>query len=531
MANGASPAFDGRRRARAFVAGLGDAALVATHAAVLAGALAGPALAAWHTFGDGGAAWRHVFFDAESWKRWPVLVGNSVAAAGVAVAVALAAGVPLATVLFRTDVRWRPGGVALLLLAAAMPVHVWAGACLSMIRLDSIKDSVAAVGWIHGLAHLPVATLIVGLSLRGVGRQPEEAALAAGASVARTVGTVSLPLAAGGLVAAALLVALWTTTDYTISDLLLVRTFAEEVYTQYQLHGRPEEPALVALPQAILFAALLGALRDRFLTGGWAEDDGSAGSGRVFAVRRARGLISIGVFLAAATPALAPVVALAGRVRGLGQFVRLAGGFRHELVTSVATSVSAGALAGFFGLGLAWWLVRRRWWRGLIAAGLVILLAIPGPVLGISLILLLNRPGPLGALYSSPVVLVLAFLFRFLPVAVILMVPAVRAIPAEQELVARADGAGEAAIWRRLLWPQCAGAALLAAFAVTALSMGEVACSQLVAPPGYLTVGLRLFSLLHYGLYPDVATLCLLSLALVVGPWAGLLLLLRHRLL
>ena len=125
----------------------------------------------------------------------------------------------------------------------------------------------------------------------------------------------------------------------------------------------------------------------------------------------------------------------------------------------------------------------------------------------------------------------LAYTFRFLPIAVILLIPAVRAIPIECEWAAEVDGCDRFETWRRIVWPLCLPTTLLAMFAVAVLSLGELPCSLLVTPPGYQTVGARFFSLIHYGLYPDAALLCLLSMAAVVLPWAGLLLLLRRRLL
>ncbi len=71
---------------------------------------------------------------------------------------------------------------------------------------------------------------------------------------------------------------------------------------------------------------------------------------------------------------------------------------------------------------------------------------------------------------------------------------------------------------------------LVAVFIVTVLAIGELPCSLLVTPPGYVTVGVRFFNLVHYGMYPDAAMLCLLSIGSVVLPCAALLLLLKRQL-
>ena len=60
------------------------------------------------------------------------------------------------------------------------------------------------------------------------------------------------------------------------------------------------------------------------------------------------------------------------------------------------------------------------------------------------------------------------------------------------------------------------------------LCVGEIGSSVLVVPPGWDTVTVRFFTLIHYSLYADVAVLALglmgLSLAagaIVARPWRG----------
>ena len=50
-------------------------------------------------------------------------------------------------------------------------------------------------------------------------------------------------------------------------------------------------------------------------------------------------------------------------------------------------------------------------------------------------------------------------------------------------------------------WPAAAALALV----VFALIIGEVGATSLVAPPGTTMISIRIFTLLHYGIYYDVA--------------------------
>lgn len=162
------------------------------------------------------------------------------------------------------------------------------------------------------------------------------------------------------------------------------------------------------------------------------------------------------------------------------------------------------------------WQIRRHTWRqpwgrlGLIVA----LLVVPGPLLGIAVIRLLNRPVDsrlafLAALYDSDFSPWLVQTLRALPLVTLVLWPALASVPQSMLDTAATEGAGW---WRRLLWiavPQ-RWPALAAAWLVgLAVAIGELAATVLVVPPGPTTISVRIFSLIHYGVDDRVAAICL----------------------
>jgi iron(III) transport system permease protein len=461
-------------------------------------------------------------------KRWVPLLENTLGTLLVSLALSLTLAVVLAVILFKTDVPLRKSCIALLVCVAAFPLYVVGAALIGLTGEPvQLENSVLALGLVHGLAHLPLVILLGGLALSRAPRTLEEAAICEGASIPRVLYTVTLRGALPGFLAAALLTTLWVTGDYSASDTLLVRTFAEEVYTQFALYGRVEEPALVGLPQAILIGVLLWYSRRFFLSSDGAL--ASAGPRKQFRLGRARYPLSTLCTLTTLFIAGAPITVLLSKLdpdRGLQHFVRV---FLPELQTSLWTSLLAGACCALLAVGIAWYAVRSKIWRFVVSLYAVVVLATPPPVLGIGLIQLLNHPDWRGAVYDSPMTLVIAYTLRFLPLAVLILVPAIRSISPDWEHAARVDGATKIQVWARIILPLCLPAMLVSFFLVTALSLGEVPCSLLVTPPGYQTVGARFFSLIHYGLQGEAAALCLLAVGLVLIPAAGLLLILRRH--
>jgi ABC-type Fe3+ transport system permease subunit/sugar lactone lactonase YvrE len=142
---------------------------------------------------------------------------------------------------------------------------------------------------------------------------------------------------------------------------------------------------------------------------------------------------------------------------------------------------------------------------------------LPGVLLGIGLIVLLNRPW-LALLYQSAEIVILAFVIRYLAVGWNAVVHAFQAVDRDLTDAARLDGASRWQMLRYVQWPQVAPQAAAAWYVVFLLCLWDVESMILVVPPGGETLALRVFNLLHYGHNAQVNALCLTLLVLAVGP-------------
>ena len=104
------------------------------------------------------------------------------------------------------------------------------------------------------LACLPWVVFLVGVGLRTVEPELEESA-ELDMPVGRVWRKVTLRRAVGAIAAAAVAVAVLTAGDMTVTDLLQVRTYAEEAYVQFTLGRGPADAALVSVPPLLFWAA------------------------------------------------------------------------------------------------------------------------------------------------------------------------------------------------------------------------------------------------------------------------------------
>jgi iron(III) transport system permease protein len=402
-----------------------------------------------------------------------------------------------------------------------------------------------AAVWIHGLAAVPWVALIVAAGLRAVEAELEEAATLS-ASPARVLWHISLPRAAPAIAVAALWVAIVVSVEISVTDFFQVRTFAEEVYTQAALGAfdfsagsgagpRPFELSPtglwlgLAISTLLAGAALVGARRllaeathsPHRPTWHWKLAGGRWLAALALVLLL---LLVVGVPLANLLyKAGAHVVETeSGRLRSWSaarvatQLVAAAREFRGDLALSCALGVAAASAAVLAGLPLAWSLCQARRTPLVRFLGLALCLTIPGPLIGIATIRLLNQPPDsllsfVAPLYDSHFPTWLVQTIRALPLVTLILWAALASIPQSTLDAAVLDGAGW---WRRLLrialpqrWPAVAAAWLVG----MAIAIGELAATVLVVPPGRSTaITVRIFQLLHYGVDDRVAAISLL---------------------
>jgi iron(III) transport system permease protein len=453
-------------------------------------------------------------------------------------AMALPLGVLLAVLLFRTDVWGRSGLLGIIVLAAfvPLPLHAtaWLGALgnagraqLFGVRPVLIGRTGAAV--VHALAALPWVVLLAGVGLCAVEAELEESALLEYGPW-RVLTRVTMRRALGAIAAAALAVAVLTAGDMTITDLLQIRTYAEEAYLQYILWRNPADAAVVSLLPLIVFGLLilfagqaLGRLDPVRLVSSLAH----ARAWRLGAWRIPGGFVGILIIGNLMAFPLYSLIWRAGRVGGramLGQppswslagwggTLRFAASeikdpLRDSLLWGAAAATVTTALAS----ALAWASRRSTAWRWTMLAAIILTLATPGSVAGMALVLAYDR---LPAIYDSPAMLVMAQAQRALPYVLLVLWPFLRAFPQDYLDAAALEGHGPWGQGLRVVLPlswRALGAAWAVAFA---LGLGELPATNLVAPPGISPMSREIWGLLHTGVESHLAGVALIMLGVI----------------
>jgi iron(III) transport system permease protein len=424
----------------------------------------------------------------------------------------------------------RPGAAS-----ATAPGGVWA----------PWGQGIGSALWIQAAAGLPWVILVVGQGLRWVERDLEEDALTA-TNRWRVLLRVTLRRSAAAIGAAALWVGLQTATEITITDMMQVRTYAEEVYTQMVApeadaagvsHGDMVARAVAASAPLILGAAALVVLMASRWERNLPPRASASGPPLLFPLRGARwplcGFAALGCGVLLAVP-LGSLVWRAG-LQGTPPLWSPLSLWSHlkltsqtdgvQLSYSLVLAAAAGALSGGLALLSCWAALGSRWFRNGVLVLMALTWATPGPVVGLglketilALLDLTHSPRLLAVpLWYGPSMapLLWCYTIRFFPYAVAVLWPVVRLTPPELRDAARVDGASPWQEFRLVMWPMYMGACLRAAVAVAVLSLGEVSAGKLVSTPGMPSFAETVWVQMHYGVTNNLAASCLLLLAAV----------------
>ncbi|HEV2968942.1 MAG TPA: ABC transporter permease subunit [Pirellulales bacterium] len=480
--------------------------------------------------------------DARSW--W--LVENTLLLIAGTLAISIPLGTALAVALYRTDIYFRRAAVAVLCLLLVVPLYLQAAAwqagfgasgwftllTASPYQAGLLEGWRGAI-WVHAVAAIPWVTMIVGASVRLVEPGLEELALLDGAPW-QVFMRVTLRQALPTIGLSAVWVAIGVATEMTVTDLFQtgatrLRTYAEEIYTQFALGTDPGPPPTALVGVAVTSCLALFGVLLCMAVGRW-RPQLSQRPLLVFRLGRWRGFASGLVGAGALGTVGVPLVSLiykagvtltpAGNEISRGwSLVKCAESvaaspvrYDRELSWSLVIAVVAACSAMAVALPLGW-LARRGPWGGLPALILAVAaLSVPGPLIGMALIAVFNWPSlpALNVLYDRSIVVVSsAQAIRAFPVAMFIVWHALRSIPNELLDAAALDGAGRwTRFWRiafPLRWPALA-VAWLAAFVV---AIGELSATIMVTPPGVDTLGTRVAQMLHFNIQNELAALSL----------------------
>jgi iron(III) transport system permease protein len=406
--------------------------------------------------------------------------------------------------------------------------------------------SLPGMVFVQGLHMAPIAfAMLVGI-FRSMDATLEEAAVVSGASDFTTLRRITLRLATPGLASAGLLIFVEAMASFEVPNLIGVpggvNVFVSEIYESLKRYPSDMSGAatlstlVMALSMAgIWFSARLGRQGERFatITGkGFRPHVLRLGRARVPAVAFIVLYVLFSVVLPVTVllwvsllPGYEPLSAQAFAKLSFDNYVRLSTIPRilPSLANSLQVTLSAACIVMVLTCIAAYVTVKTRWrWRGLLEALVFVPIAVPGTILGVSVLFwYLMAPLPF-SLYGTLTILIIGFVTLYLPHGMRFMVPGFMQVGREmEEAVLMSGGTWRHAMLRvyaPLLAPSIVGGFLF----IFVLSFREISASVFLYAQGTELFSLTLFDLWREGLFGPVSALgivmiCCFSVIVALG--------------
>ncbi|MEQ8799632.1 MAG: iron ABC transporter permease [Salinisphaeraceae bacterium] len=448
------------------------------------------------------------------------IVINSVLLTMLTVLGAILLGVPLALATTYIRLPGRPLWLALLAAPLAIPSYLGAFAYFAAFGPGGTLENLTGVNT-PNLRGLAGATLVMTLytypfvllttrsALRHLNPAMLDAARTLGLSPGRALLSVVLPRARNGIAAGALLVALYTLSDFGTPAILRLDTFTRMIFVEYNAFGL-DRAALLSLQLLALVAVILwletrfGAERERptrtatlDLGAGWRAATMTAGLLLMLAALALPLLVFGDYFWREGVGDFDPILAWHSAY---------AAGLAAIVAVVVALPVAYAA-----GLGRRGRLLERIAHLGF---------GVPGIVLATALVYVGLQ---LSVLYQTLALLVIGYVLRFLPLAVGSLRTRLERIEHHQIAAARSLGAAPFEAFRRITLPLALPGIVAGAALVFLEAMRELPATLLLQPTGFETLATYLWRVYEAGYLGRGAVPALLLVLISVGALVALL--------
>lgn len=510
-------------------------AFVLVPSLLIAAAMALPLLYLAIRAGDaGGDAWGLV-----ARGRTAAILGRSLLLMAVVTGTSVVVAMPLAWLTTRAELPFRRGWAVATALPLVIPSYVGGFLVISALGPRGLlQQTLSPLGVerlpeIYGLGgaaltltllSFPYVLLPVRAALTRLDPALEESARSLGMNNWQVFWKVVAPQLTPSLAAGALLVALYTLSDFGAVSLLRYETFTWAIYQQYESAlDRSIAAALSLLLVCLALVLLVAEARARGRSAYHRAATGAARLGALHSLGRFKwpALAFCGSVVAASL--LAPVgVLLYWSASGLGAVQPLSP-LGAAAVNSLVVASSASAIAVLSAIpvvlmsvryaGPLAWLVERASFTGY---------ALPGLVVAISLVFFGVRYG--GPLYQSHALLVFGYLVLFLPTALGAIRSSLLQVSPRLEEAARSLGETPFKAFVKVTLPPIRPGILAAAGLVFLVTMKELPATLILGPLGFTSLATMVWSSTTEALFAQAALPALLLIAISAGPMTFLVL-------
>ncbi len=452
--------------------------------------------------------------------RHITLALNSLSIATGTTLFCLVLGVPLAFLLFQTDMWFKGIFKTIYLIPFLIPpyIHAIVWSHLSGFIKQYLSFDIYSrwgVVLVMTLAFFPVITFMTLSGLKSIDRNMEEVSLLYNGKW-QTMTRITTPLLFPHILSGAIFVFIFSVIDFGVSDILRVNVYPVEIFIQFSAFYNERAATILSLP-LIAITIILVILQKLYMKNRSYFNVAGGISGSIRYHLGGVNFLVIGlVFIVIGLSAGLPVAVLLKVAGSLSNYIKVLTVTWDQIIYSLIIASSASVIILFLSFSLSCIIERSRMRiRTILEISALIPLAIPATTLGIGLIKVWNQP-VVDIVYGSSLIIIFGYIARFLPFSLITISSGLKQINPAMEEVGSLSTNRWVLIVMKIVTPLLRHSLIAGLFIIFILSFGELGTTLLVIPPGNETIPIKTYNIMHYGADHMVAALSLILIAIIL---------------
>ena len=370
----------------------------------------------------------------------------------------------------------------------------------------SIYNPIAVIIFLS-LSFFPIAMLITSVGLKNIDRNIIDSGRLSNRK--KLMRKIIFPLISPHLLIACFFVFVLTISEYTVPSFLRVNVYSSEAFTQLAVFYDIRKAMVYSLPLVTLAMLLAGLIHLYFRKKPFTTVSSFFRENKSFIIlSKSQKTVAYSFILIILFSSIIIPISVVIIESNLSFFEAISLS-KIPIVNSFLISLLGSTIVSFLGFFAYYFFKNSKYLLAFISFPL----AISSPVIGISLINLYNNLQV--PIYGTLWMIILSYILRFLPFSVFIFSSFFPQISNSIEESARLFKSSFLKRIYKITFPLIKGGFLSSFIIIFILCFGEVGLTQMVTPPGFQTLSMRIETLMHYANYPYVASLSLFLISLI----------------
>jgi len=412
--------------------------------------------------------------------------------------------------------------IVILLIPLIVPPYLTAKSWIDLFVKTPIGGPLFC-GVILSLCYFPIPLYLIVSGLRRIDSELEESALLI-LNRWQILTKITIPLIYPYIATGLILIFLFSITNYSVPSILGIKCLITKLYSDFSIFHNLSKSIWIAIPMIIICLFLSYLLGILIMEREFISFDISPSKGIMVSIFENHKKVVYGIVIIFLI-ILFPLISLFKEITSLKILAITFKDSLRSFFHTIVLSTSGSLFLSIISICCGYMFQRKKFWKNRLLNAIILFpFSLPSVLLAICITHIWNR-AIFSILYDTPLILIILWGSKYLPLTIRIISDHVSQIPVEFEEAGLLSHLTQFKVFRHIVCPLLGSGFLLIFWLIYILTISEVGGTLLVIPPGIETLSIRIFNLLHYGDLKVVASTSIMLILSLLIPISFLLIL------